>query len=82
MNIGLTVFSAKNPPFLNFAMPLPFVVPPSANIRNGAYAFVSSISICLSFIAFRAFAFCSSFPPLGIQIQSTESISVFNSGTS
>ena len=37
INIGLIVFSAKKAPFLRFRMHEPFVVPPSANIKKGAY---------------------------------------------
>lgn len=37
MKSGLTVFSAKNAPYLNVIMHEPFVVPPSGNIKNGAY---------------------------------------------
>jgi len=44
MKIGLTVFSAKNAPFLKEMIPDPFDVPPSAKIRKGAYLPVSSIS--------------------------------------
>ena len=35
IKIGLTVLSAKKAPFLNFMIPVPFVVPPSTKIKNG-----------------------------------------------
>jgi hypothetical protein len=64
--IGLIVFSAKNAPFLNLTIWDPFVVPPSAKIKNGAYLPVSSISSYLSLIAASALALASSLPPLGM----------------
>jgi len=64
--IGLIVFSAKKAPFLNLIMWDPLEVPPSANIKNGAYLPVSSISSYLSLMAPSALALASSLPPLGI----------------
>jgi len=75
------VFSAKNAPFLNLIRPVPLVVPPSAKIKNGAYFPVSSMSSYLSLIAARAYAFFSSEPPLGIYMESIQSISVLKIGT-
>lgn len=37
MNNGLTVFSAKKAPYFIVMMQVPFVVPPSGNIKKGAY---------------------------------------------
>jgi hypothetical protein len=34
-NIGFILFSAKNAPFLNFIIPFPFDVVPSAKIKKG-----------------------------------------------
>lgn len=70
MKIGLTVFSAKKAPFLNFKMPVPFVVAPSANIKNGENFPVCSITSYRSLIAANAKAFFSSDPPLGMKIES------------
>jgi hypothetical protein len=81
ITIGLIVFSAKKAPFLNLIIYVPFVVPPSAKIKNGANFPVSSISSCLSLMAARALALDSSLPPLGIYIESIESIKVEKIGT-
>jgi hypothetical protein len=49
---------------------VPFVVPPSGNIRRGKYLPVYSIKFCLSFIMLITYARFSSVPPLGIYIES------------
>ena len=65
-NIGLIVFSAKKAPFFKLKIHDPFVVPPSAKIRNGAYYPVYSMSSYLSRMAAKAWALFSGEPPLGI----------------
>lgn len=81
IKIGLTVFSAKNAPFLNFKIPVPFVVAPSAKIRNGENFPVYSMISYLFLIAANARAFFSSEPPLGMKIESIVLQSVPSNGT-
>jgi hypothetical protein len=81
MNIGLTVFSAKKAPFLNFKMLVPFVVAPSAKIRNGENFPVCSMTSYLSLMAPNARAFFSSEPPLGMKIESMVLQRVPSNGT-
>jgi len=81
MKVGLTVFSAKNAPFLNLNIPVPLVVVPSGKIKNGENFPVYSISSYLCLIAARAKAFFSSEPPLGMKIESITEQSVPSRGT-
>lgn len=79
--MGLVVFSAWNAPFFIFKMHVPFVVAPSAKIRNGAYYPVYSISSWRSLMVSSAKALFSGDPPLGIKMLSITSQSVPMSGT-
>jgi hypothetical protein len=63
---GLIVLSPEKAPLLNLMIPVPFVVVPSAKIKNGEYYAVCSISSYLSFMASRAFYNLSGDPPLGM----------------
>lgn len=66
MKRGRTVFSAKKAPCFIVIMQVPLVVPPSGNIKKGAYWPVYSISSCLSRIAISALALLWALPPRGM----------------